>query len=275
MNMRLAKYAFAVLAGAILAGQAQGAELFFANTPTFASGAAATAASLVNPVFAIPQGTAGHIYLWAKLAAPAASGNAISEQINALGVDVVESGGDFAHGTAYSMSNNDPNTADPDVRFDTPVNSGGLNQPGPVTTGGESVGHPILASMRRGAVSTLGLANRRTAAALGDHDAANIIGSDGSLYQLVNDITVTGDTAGSVPLFLKTNTFTIGYAVGGPLINFGAGDAAVDPRAGTGGVTSSVADATLTVVGGGATPEPTSLALLGMVGVGLIRRRKA
>jgi len=273
--MRLAKYAFAVLAGAVLAGQAQGAQLFFANVPTFANGAAATAASAVNPVFTIPQGTASHIYLWAKLAAPAVSGNTITEQINALGVDVAQIGGDVAHATAYSMTNTDPATADPDVRWDTPVNSGGLNQPGPVTTGGESVGHPTLASMRRGAVSTLGLANRRTAATLGDHDAANILGSDGSLYQLVNDITVTGDTAGSAPLFLRTNTFTIGYATGGPLINFGALDAAVDPRNGNGGVVSSLADATLTVVGGGATPEPSSLALLGMVGMGLARRRKA
>ena len=72
---------------------------------------------------------------------------------------------------------------------------------------------------------------------------------NGSFF-LVSTLEIFAEQAGSADLFIETNDLVINFSgPSGPMMNFGVGDAAIDPR--TEGVYSALADGTITVIGDG------------------------
>jgi len=285
MNMRFVKPSLAALFGLAIAGQAHAAQFFLSTSPTLTAVTAPAAAALTNPTLILPDtSSVGHLYLWVKLAPSTVADGTPTENVNSMGLDVVQEGGGgqaaAAHATTYNvfgMTGNPAATRRWDVPAPTTVAT-------PMTGAGESVGSPTLAVFRRAAVSTVGL---QDPAAAGDHDLANSpVDATGNIYERVADISLIGDAATDavknplgIPLFIRSNTQTVNYdgtlPNHGPNTFFGAGDAAVNATNGNGGVQSANPDGFLVVVGGGATPEPGSMALLSLGALGLIRRRKA
>jgi len=290
----------AALAGAVLAcgGAAQGAQIFFSTSATFANGAAAQAASQINPVVTIPQGTTTSVFLWARVAAPTDQGEdpdlapahdyTSNERLVGMGIDVVLGTGlsnvAHSHANNYAINNNAS-------RWNGPPSSTAA----PNTAQGEFIGGAgdatnalTLARFKRVAVGVDGISGVVNAlspapAPPNDIGAGNIVGSDGAIYQRFATIPLVGVTAtgtsaaDTIPdtYFLQTNSVVVGYNPGSPtgVVNFGAGDPSVTGRAAGGGVRSQLADLSVNVLG--TVPEPGSLGLLGVGALSLIRRRKA
>jgi len=84
----------------------------------------------------------------------------------------------------------------------------------------------------------------------------------------LGSITVEGLALGSTDVFITTNAGGgVEYRYGGPYVNFGYGDAAVEPWTGP-GVASSLWDARIVVV-----PEPAAAGLLAVAALALLKRR--
>jgi len=195
---------------------------------------------LGNPSITMNVGDTKTLYVWGSLAT--------SEVINGLGLSVVAEAAGIVHATSSTLLN--PTTDDFGNRWDS-VNNGTLGS--------------LVMNMNGPAVNGHGLGG--SALQRGEEAPTGYDTPTG--YLKVAEIVVHADAPGVASLWLQSGTATISFksGKGGPNINFGTGDASVDPR--TAGVRSAVADGTITVL-----PEPATLSLLGLGALSLIRRRR-
>jgi len=168
----------------------------------------------VNPSIALDVDEEATLYIWADLGE--------DDIINGLGIDVLCETSGIVSADSCDIEN--PTIFFKD-RWDGTVDEGTVGE--------------LVTDVKAVAVSGVGLYG-----GAGVYDPTY---DEGSGYYLVGTIEYTADADGSTDVFIQTNDMTISFRAdsGGPDIHFGTGDDEIDP--GTSGISSSSADATITV----------------------------
>lgn len=246
MIKRIAIWA-AVLAMAWAAGQAGASTIYWVTT-----GLAGGGPVISNPQVTLNLGESKTLYLWADIP--------VTAQCLAMGLDFVETNSPVITATAVTVAN--PLIgADPEEPGSGQYRWGGTSTKLSPVAGFSAAGglglrvdltDPTLAPPPRPPYRLLLGSFTFTGAALGSTD----------IFLTVNGMLMTG------------NASMIG-SIAGPVLHFGAGDAAIYPNEDPPGIfymaygaQSAVADATITVV-----PEPAGAGLVVVGAMGLVRRR--
>jgi hypothetical protein len=229
--------------------------LYFSTSATNPGATSPTNTAATNPHITIAQGSSTSLYLWAQVNDKVA--------INGLSLAVQSSNPSVVTATDRSIDN--PTNAS-GARWNG-LNPGILGPPGSATLwSGEN------AVFVNGNLFGLDGANFTSINGTYVSQGANADGSGepmvGSL--LVGSLTLVGNTPGTTNLFLSTGDGVLSYEEGyAGSVQFGAGDPLVS--AGLAGLTSSLADATITVT---PVPEPTALALAVIGAIGLLHFKR-
>lgn len=235
----------ALATAALVGASAQAAQIFLSTSN--AVGGAEPAQT--NPALTIPVGGSATLYIWVK-----PDGTGASERLNGIGLSLASSAaGKLGNGVANVIN---PQTPDEDKRWD------GTGNGVPMAPNG------LVADMNAVAIlAGYGISLQSTSAAAADPQRA------GNAF-LYGSVTFSGLAAGVSNLNLMVGNGTVSNrSTTGAItpIFFGAGEATSVPGNIPGG-TGQIPDAVITV---GDIPEPASLGLAAVAGLGLIRRRRA
>jgi len=246
--MKAIKGLSVVLMLLMVAGSANAAEVrfFLSEIGTVGGGAVAG-----NPVIELPNvGATTTLYIWAIP----------TQRYDFVSLDIVSSDPAILEATASDMYN-------PEYMFATVLSIIRWNEP---VNDGVLVGD-LLTDMTGAAVklppgdlhyALSGLYDGLTQAADPTYDAA--VGTGGFL---VGEVTVQATAEGSTEVRMVVGPAKIGELPGD--VYFGTGDDPVEGGGTIEGVSSDLADATITVL-----PEPVTLALLGVGAMGLLARKR-
>jgi len=255
--MRKGLLAIAAAAALTASTAAHAAQIFFSTSAD--KSAASPNFVATNPTITVPVGGTATLYVWAI---PATT----DVKINGLALSADASSAGKITGVAHVVGNpinaNDPDT--PATRWDAVGN-------GTLPAGGGWANDNAVAT------SMLGIRQSNTASTYGGDGDSAFNGTTKAF--LLSTYTFTGNQAGQTDLFLKVGANTISNTASAVVpVFFGAGDTAsgAGNTAGAMSTTNGVPtpDATI-IVGAGTLPEPTALSLVGIAGLGLVRRRRA
>src|SRR5438552_1164857 len=204
-----------------------------------------------NPTVNLAPGQATTLYVWASPTTADVKINGLALSCDADVAGKISAGG-------HTVLNPVNTINDPDTRWDA-VGNGNL------TASGWANDNAVATSM-------LGIRNSSSATYSADpgHDLVQ------QAY-LISSFSFTGTSNGTTHLLMKVGSNTISNTASANVpVFFGAGDTTAGSgnlagqKSTTGGVATP--DATIVV---GTVPEPTSLAVLGLGALGLVRRRRA